>query len=125
MAGQYPEQIQAVLFPFTAGSKRAREDSLLDALQAHDAGALAIKPCGGGALFTGDACDARVARLALRHVLAQPGITAAVGGFASVPQLDNAAVDFAPLNGTEQAELDAAAAAMWGRVSWLRDWEYV
>ena len=51
MAAQYPQQIEVVLFPFTAGSSPAPEESLLDTLQAYDTGALAIKPFGGGGFF--------------------------------------------------------------------------
>ncbi len=126
MAAQYPEQIEVVLFPFTAGSAPTREDSLLDTVQAHDVGALAIKPFAGGALF--DACGDRDrrARLAIRHILAHPAITAAVGGYASVEQLENAAAAGPhPLDPVERAELDRATAGMGAGASWLQAWSHV
>lgn len=126
MAAQHPEQVEVVLFPFTAGSAPAREESLLDALQEHDVGALAIKPFAGGALF--DACGDRNqrARLAIRHILEHPAITAAVGGYASVEQIENvAAAGLRPLDLAERAELDRATAAMWAGVSWLQAWQHV
>jgi aryl-alcohol dehydrogenase-like predicted oxidoreductase len=126
MAAQHPEQIEVVLFPFTAGSAPARENSLLDALQAHDVGALAIKPFAGGALFDAGGDPNRRARLAIRHILAHPAITAAVGGYSSVAQLENAAAAGPhPLDSAERAELARATAGMWAGVSWLQAWEHV
>jgi aryl-alcohol dehydrogenase-like predicted oxidoreductase len=128
MLGRFPEQIEVVLFPFTGGSAPAGQSSLLDAILTRGAGALAIKPFAGGALFAGGGDGDRLSRLAIRHILAHPGITAVVGGFASAAQMENAAAAAAgprPLDAAERAELDRATTAMWPAVSWLRDWEYV
>jgi aryl-alcohol dehydrogenase-like predicted oxidoreductase len=126
MAAQYPEQIEVVLFPFTAGSSQAPEDSLLDTLQANDTGALAIKPFGGGGLLEAAGDRDLWARLAIRHILAYSAIAAAVGGYASTAQLENAAAaGLAPLDPTERALLDRATAGMWAEISWLRAWQHV
>jgi hypothetical protein len=125
MVEQYPGEIQVVLFPFTAGSGMAAEGSLFDTIQAHDAGALAIKPFAGGALFGGEGDDGRLARLAIRHVLSQAAIAGVVCGFSSVAQLENAAGDLSRLDCAERAELERAAASMWPRTSWLKGWRLV
>jgi aryl-alcohol dehydrogenase-like predicted oxidoreductase len=125
MLAAHPEQIQVILFPYTAGSKPAG-DSLFAAAEAHDTGVLGIKPFGGGALFAGDGSDGRRARLAIRGILRNAALAATLPGCASVEQLDNAvaaAIDPPALDPREQAELDAAAEAMWPRVpAWLRNW---
>ena len=128
MVEKYPEQIEVVLFPFPPASQPASSDSLFDTLRARQTGAAAIKPFGGGSLFRDDGLDDRRAALAIRHLLAQPGITAAVAGFASVAQLKNAALAAecaAPLTADERAELEASAAHMRLHLSWLRNWEFV
>lgn len=125
MVEQYPDEIQVVLFPFTAGSGMAAEGSLFETLRAHDAGALAIKPFAGGALFGQEANDGRLARLAIRHVLSHAAIAGAVCGFSSVAQLENAAGDLSRLDCAERAELESAVASMWPRASWLRAWRHV
>jgi aryl-alcohol dehydrogenase-like predicted oxidoreductase len=126
MAAQYPQQIEVVLFPFTAGSSLCREASLLDTLQANDTGALAIKPFAGGGLFqTPGDWDLR-ARLAVRYILAHSAITATVAGYASAAQLENAAASgLAPLDSAEQALLDRETAGMWAEIPWLRAWQQV
>ena len=123
MLARYPEDIQVVLFPFPAGAKAA---ALLDAVAAHGAGAIAIKPFTGGALFDGT-CDARRAALALRHALAQRGLASVAAGFATTAQLENAvaAASAGPLTPEESAELDSAAAAAWTRAGWLAAWREV
>jgi aryl-alcohol dehydrogenase-like predicted oxidoreductase len=129
MIEQYPEEVQVVLFPFTGGSRQACQSSLLDVVRAHGAGALAIKPFGSGALFGSGGDNDRLGRLAIRHILGHPAITAAVAGFASTAQLENAAAAAAanrhPLDPGERAELEQATAAMWPRLSWLKDWQQV
>lgn len=126
MAAQYPQQIEVVLFPFTAGSSPAPEESLLDTLQAYDTGALAIKPFGGGGLFQAAGDRDLRARLAIRHILAHSAIAAAVGGYASAAQLENAAAaGLAPLDPTERALLGYGTADIWAETSWLRAWRHV
>lgn len=121
MLEAYPDEIEVVLFPFTGGSARAEEGSLLDVVRRRGAGALAIKPFAGGAL-------AGVAALAIRHIVAQDGLTGVLAGFASVEQLECAAAaadNACPLDAAERAELDRAAAAMWPSLTWLQNWRSV
>ena len=57
-----------------------------------------------------------------------PAIAAAVAGFASVAQLENAARAAEctePLAAGELAELESSAFRMRPQLSWLRDWEFV
>lgn len=126
MVETHPKQIEVILFPCPAGSAPAAEGSLYAAARAHDAGVLGIKPFGGGALFSGDACDGRRARLAIRGILENTALAATLPGCASVEQVADAAAAVAeprPLSPSERAELDAAAEAMWSRVpAWLRSW---
>jgi aryl-alcohol dehydrogenase-like predicted oxidoreductase len=127
MIERYPEQIEVILFPFTAGSRRAAEGSLLDAAKACGVGVLTIKPFAGGALFQGDGCDHELARLAIRSILRNEAITAVVPGLASVAQVENAvraAGEPRTFGVRERAELESAAARMWdGAAVWLKNWQ--
>jgi predicted aldo/keto reductase-like oxidoreductase len=115
-------------------------DSLFDAVRKHDVGVFGIKPFASNALFKGDgssdsphaAADDRRARLALRHVLANPAITAPIPGLISFHQVDNAVravKERRTLDRSEKAELKRATDRMWAGLSadyaWLRDWQYV
>ncbi|MCP5110806.1 MAG: hypothetical protein GY953_08235 [bacterium] len=51
---RYPEQMEAVLFPYTAASKRLPHDSLFDVILEHKVGAFGIKPFADNSLFVGD-----------------------------------------------------------------------
>jgi aryl-alcohol dehydrogenase-like predicted oxidoreductase len=127
MIARYPEQIEVVLFPVPAASKPAVDQSVFGVAQLHDTGVLGIKPFGGGALFRGDGCDGWRARLAIRGILSNPALTAALPGCASVEQVTNAVAaveEPRTLDPKERAELDRSAAAMWARVpAWLRRWQ--
>ena len=101
--GRWPRNIRSrsrsCCFPSPPARRQPAEESLLDTLQAYDTGALAIKPFGGGGLFQAAGDRDLRARLAIRHILAHSAITAAVGGYASAAQLENAAAaGLAPLD---------------------------
>lgn len=136
----YPDQMQVVLFPYTANTKEMPTDSIFDTLRKHDTGVFGIKPFADNSLFLGDSSprspyaaeDSRRARLALRYILGNSAITAPIPGIASMEQLDNAAKAVAErrtLDRREKAELDAAGRRMWANLRpshcWLRNWQYV
>ncbi|MBI4582990.1 MAG: hypothetical protein HY717_03055 [Planctomycetes bacterium] len=116
------------------------KDSLFDALKKHDIGCFGIKPFASNSLFKGDSSpespdaeeDDRRARLAIRHILCNPAITAPIPGLINTHQVDNVAMavkERRQLDGKESAELEKAAEEMWaklpGNYQWLKNWEYV
>ena len=136
----YPDVIQVVIFPYSVKSKELPQDSLFDAVRKHDVGTLGIKPFASNSLFKGDGSpdgphaeeDDRLARLAIRHILGNPAITAPIPGLISTHQVDNAALaakERRELDLKEQALLDNAADEAWANLprdyQWLKDWEYV
>jgi aryl-alcohol dehydrogenase-like predicted oxidoreductase len=136
----YPNQMQAVLFPYTAGSKELPGDSVFDAIKKFDVGVFGIKPFADNSLFAGDSSlnsphaaeDDRRARMALRYILGNPAITAPIPGMVNIHQVDNAAQavkEFRELDHKEKSELDEATRRMWANLrpshQWLKDWEYV
>jgi len=139
----YPQEIEAVLFPYTADSKELPGDSLFDSLRRFDTGALGIKPFGNNALFSGNSApdspqreeDDKRARLAIRYVLENPAITAPIPGLITVQQVENVARAIAErkregrLTRQQRSELESATRGMWARLSpgyqWLRDWQNV
>lgn len=140
MVGQYPSQIQVVLFPYTANSKQLPDDSVFDAVKKNDTGVFGIKPFADNSLFAGDSSpasphaeeDDRRARLAIRYILGNPAITAPIPGLVSAHQVDNVALavkERRKLDAKEKAELDAAGQRMWANLrpdhQWLKDWQYV
>ena len=137
---QYPEQIEVVLFPYTAATKRLPVDSIFDVVQEYKVGVFAIKPFADNSLFVGDSSldspyreqDDRRARLAIRYILNNPAITAPIPGLINTHQVDNAALavrERRELDLKEKAELEAFGKRMWANLRpqyrWLRDWEYV
>jgi hypothetical protein len=137
---QYPKQIEAVLFPYTAATRELPDDSVFDAVKQHDVGVFGIKPFADNSLFEGDSspasphreADDRRARLAIRYILGNPAITAPIPGLINLAQVDNAARAVAErrkLDAREKAELDALSERMWARLrpgyEWLRDWQTV
>ncbi|KPL10415.1 hypothetical protein AMJ85_05840 [candidate division BRC1 bacterium SM23_51] len=140
MIETYPEQVDAIVTPYTASSKKLPQDSLFDTIQKCDVGFFGIKPFGGLSLFKGDSTqsspqaeeDDRRARLAIRYILCNPVITAPIPGLINTHQVDNVAKavrerrELAP---EEAAELEKATKEMWASLprhyEWLRDWEYV
>ncbi len=140
MIEKYPEQIEAVVTPYTAKTKVLPKDSIFDLARKHDCGIFGIKPFASNSIFKGDARpgnenedhDNRLARLTLRSILCNPAITAPIPGLITQAQVDNAAVAVAErrhLNKAEQTELDRetdrAFANLPAEYQWLKDWEYV
>ena len=138
---KYSEQIEVILTPYTANSKLVTDESGLWAtLKKYDVGWFGIKPFASNSLFKGDSSpdsphfeqDNKIARLALRHILCNPAITAPIPGLISVQQVDNAALavkERRELDANERAELAEAAENAWASLpanyQWLKNWEYV
>jgi predicted aldo/keto reductase-like oxidoreductase len=138
----YPNVVQVLVFPYTAGSKELPTESLFEALRRYDVGALGIKPFSSNAIFKGDGSpghaeaenDSRMARLTVRFILNNPQLTAPIPGLISKQQVDNMAAAIkewrkSDLNHEEKAELREATADMWASLTpdyqWLKNWEYV
>jgi aryl-alcohol dehydrogenase-like predicted oxidoreductase len=137
---KYPEALEVILTPYTADSKVLPQDSLFDAVKKHDVGVLGIKPFANNSLFRGDGsltspeaeADDKRARMAIRHILANPAITAPMPGLINFHQIDNlvaALKERRQLDLAEQEELKKATAEMWASLprdyQWLKNWEYV
>jgi predicted aldo/keto reductase-like oxidoreductase len=140
MIAEYPEVVQVVVTPYTAKSKVAPQESLFDAVKQHDVGVFGIKPFSSNALFKGDATlgnphaedDDRVARMALRYILATNVITAPIPGLINTHQVDNvvkAVRESRELDEVEAKELEEAMDRAWAKLpadyQWLKNWEYV
>ena len=137
---EYFPQIEVVLFPYTAKSKIAPEDSLFPALKKCDIGAFGIKPFASNSLFKGSSApndshaeeDDRLARLAIRYILCNDAITAPIPGLISPHQVDNmarAVKEHRKLDVAEAQELKKSMDEAWANLpanyQWLKDWEYV
>ena len=137
---EYFPQIEVILFPYTARSKVAPKESLFDAVKKRDIGVFGIKPFASNSLFKGSSApgdphaeeDDRRVRLAIRHILCNPAITAPIPGLISPHQVDNmakAVKERRRLDLSEKAELEHAVEQMWANLpanyQWLKDWEYV
>jgi aryl-alcohol dehydrogenase-like predicted oxidoreductase len=140
---RYPNEIEVVLFPYTADSKVLPDDSLFDSIKKADAGAFGIKPFADNSLFAGNSApaspqfeeDNKRARLAIRYVLENQAITAPIPGLISVQQVENVVQAIAErkregrLSKQQRSELEMATRGMWARLrpgyEWLRDWENV
>ena len=138
MIEKYPDEMQAVLTPYTASTTALPTDGLFGALKKHDVGMLGIKPFASNSLFKGDSspaspqaeADARRARLAIRCILANPAVTAPIPGLISIQQVDNMALavkEGRKLSGAERAELGEALDEMWANLpqdyEWLREFK--
>ncbi len=140
MIETYPTVFQVVVTPYTAKSKIRPEDSVFDAVKKHDMGVFGIKPFSGTSLFKGDSSpnspqaeeDDRLARLAIRYILATDAITAPIPGMINAHQVDNvvkAIKERRELDTAEAKELEQAMDEAWANLpahrQWLKDWEYV
>jgi aryl-alcohol dehydrogenase-like predicted oxidoreductase len=140
MIQDYPQQMEVVLFPYTASTKTLPYDSLFETVKKYDVGVLGIKPFADNSLFQGDSSpssptaeeDSRRARLAIRYILSNPAISAPMPGLASTAQVDNVAkavMERKKLGDKELADLGKATDQMWaklpGHYEWLRDWQHV
>jgi aryl-alcohol dehydrogenase-like predicted oxidoreductase len=140
MIETYPDIVQVVVTPYTARSKARPSGSLFDALRQYDVGCFGIKPFSGTALFKGDSSpdsphaeeDDRLARMAIRYILATDAITAPIPGLINTHQVDNmakAVKERRELDVAEAQELEKAMDEAWAKLpadyQWLKDWEYV
>jgi diketogulonate reductase-like aldo/keto reductase len=137
---KYPGIVQVVVTPFTAKSKVRPTDSLFDAVKQHGVGVFGIKPFSENAVFTGDGSlesptaeeDSRIARMAIRYILATDVITAPIPGMINTQQVDNmvkALKESRELSAAEARELAQAMDRAWAKLpanyQWLKNWEYV
>jgi predicted aldo/keto reductase-like oxidoreductase len=137
---KYPDIVQVVATPFTAKSKVKPQDSLFDAVKQHGVGVFGIKPFSSNNLFNGDSSldsptaeeDSRIARMAIRYILATDVITAPIPGMINTLQVDNmvkAVKERRELDKAEAQQLQQAMDKAWARLpanyQWLKDWEYV
>ncbi len=137
---EYFPQIEVVLFPYTARSKVAPENSLFDTIEKHDIGVFGIKPFASNFLFKGTSApndphaevDDRLARLAIRHILCNPAITAPIPGLISTHQVDNmakAVKERRELDAAETKELYEAIDEAWAQLpanyQWIKQFDYV
>jgi len=140
MMEKFPDQIDAVVTPYTAKTKALPNESFFDAVKTCDCGFFGIKPFSGTALFKGDSSlnsptkdeDNRLARLTLRYILCNPTITAPIPGLINQEQVDNAALavkERRELDAQERVELERAMDRAWANLpyhyQWLKDWEWV
>ena len=137
----YNDTIEVILTPYTAKTKVVEDEAgLWAAIRKHNVGWLGIKPFASNSLFQGDSspssphfeADNRIARMAMRHILCNPAITAPMPGLISTQQVDNIALavkERRQLDVKERAELDAATNRAWANLpegyQWLKDWECV
>jgi len=136
---EYFPQIEVVLFPYTADTKKLPTDSVFDALKKCDVGAFGIKPFASNSLFKGTSApddpnaseDDRRARLAIRYILCNPQIIP-IPGLVSTHQVDNvvrAVKERRELDVAEARELKQAMDRAWANLppghNFLKNWKYV
>lgn len=143
MIETYSNVLDVIVTPYTAKTKEAPKDSLFAAIKKHDMGFFGIKPFASGSLFKAGGApagpdaeeDDRRARLAIRHILCNPVITAPIPGMITTHQVDNVALavkeskEKKELTRAEFHELQAAMDTAWASLphdyQWLKDWEHV
>jgi aryl-alcohol dehydrogenase-like predicted oxidoreductase len=136
---KYFPQIDVVVFPYTARTKKMPKDSVFDVLGKRDVGAFGIKPFASASLFSGTSApgnpfeekDDRKARLAIRYILCNPHIVP-IPGLISAHQIDNVAKAVRERRQFDVAEakelqesMDRAWANLPANYQWLKNWEYV
>ena len=140
MIETYPKIVDIIVTPYTARSKVRPRDSLFDTLKEYDVGCFGIKPFSNNTVFNGDSSlnsphaeqDDRLARMAIRYILATDVITAPIPGLINTHQVDNvvkAVKERRQLDVAEARELEQAMDKAWAKLpadyQWLKDWEYV
>ena len=136
---KYP-QLEVIVTPYTAGSKKKPTGSMFDAVKKHDVGLIGIKPFASGSVFksrgkpdspTKKEDDER-ARMVLRYVLCCEVLTATIPGLVTIDQVKTAAAAV-----KERRQFDLAEAKLYEQITremwanlpedhqWLRDWEWV
>jgi aryl-alcohol dehydrogenase-like predicted oxidoreductase len=133
-------QLEAVVTPYHARSMELPKDSLFEAVRKQDVGVFGIKPFASNSLFRGDStlasphaeADDRLAREAIRYVLANPAVTAPIPGLINTHQVDNVAEavrERRRLDRAEAQELDKAMERAWANLppeyQFLKNWERV
>jgi len=137
----YPQQMEAILTPYTARTSVVTDETgLWAAVRRQDCGWFGIKPFASNSVFKGDSSptspafdeDNRIARLCIRSILANPAITAPMPGMISVQQVDNIAEavrERRQLDRQEKADLDRALDRAWANLpegyQWLKEWDSV
>ena len=146
MMTMFPEQIEVVITPYTAKTRKKPTGSFFDTVKKCDAGLFGIKPFASNSLFKGTSApgdphekeDNQRARLAIRYILCNPVMTAPIPGLISIAQVDNMATamkerkqhDLAGRMPEEHYRtLADATEGMWDRLppgyQWLKEWECV
>jgi len=141
LIAKFPGQLDVICTPYTAKTKIVSDESgLWAAMKKLDVGWFGIKPFASNSVFKlEDSFDGKnaeennkIARLALRHILCNPAITAPIPGLITRQQVDNAVLavkERRELDKDEKAELDRAMDRAWASLpshyQWLKDWEYV
>ena len=133
-------QIEVVVTPYHARSMELPKDSLFEAVRKQDVGVFGIKPFASNSLFRGDSTlgsphaeeDDRLAREAIRYILANPAVTAPIPGLVNVHQVDNVADavrERRRLDRAEAQELDKAMERAWASLppdyQFLKNWDTV
>jgi len=133
-------QLEVIVTPYTAGSKKKPEGSMFEAFEKHDVGFIGIKPFASGAVFksrgqpdssTKEEDDER-ARMVLRYVLSCDQLTAAIPGLITIDQVKNAAAavkERREFDLAEQQKYEEITRDMWANLprdyGWLKNWEWV
>ena len=144
MIETYPQIVDVIVTPYTAGTKEMPGDSLFKTIAKYKVGFFGIKPFADNNLFNeafkkvkGDPPPSnpetdRLARLAIRYILYNTVITAPIPGMINPHQVDNVAKAVAErrkLDVAEAKELEEAMDEAWATLppdyQWLKDWEYV
>jgi len=139
MIETYP-QLDMILTPYHADTKRKKDNSLFDAIKKRNVGLLGIKPFSSGSVFKSRGkiipatkkADDEIARLTLRRVLENEALTASIPGLISIDQVKNAAqavLERRKFNPAESAKFQQIVNDMWARLpedyQWLKQWEWV
>ncbi len=141
LIARYPQQLEVIVTPYTAKTKVVEDEhGLWATMKELDVGWFGIKPFASNSVFQGDSSpgspkfaeDNKIARLAIRHILCNPAITAPIPGLITQQQVDNVALavkERRELDAAEKAELERAMDRAWAALpyhyQWLKDWEYV
>jgi len=141
MIETYPDQLEVILTPYSAGTKVVTDETgLWSAIQKSKVGWFGIKPFNSNSVFKGDSSpdnphadeDSRIARNTIRYILCNPAITAPIPGLITTEQVDNIAVAVKlrrELDTAERAELEKAVERAYvnlpGNYQWLKDWRYL
>ncbi|MCX5653145.1 MAG: aldo/keto reductase [Planctomycetota bacterium] len=140
MIETYPDVVDAFCTPYTAKTKELPTDSVFETVRKYKVGVFGIKPFGGNSLFDQKAVwggpenkeNDEKARLAIRHIMSNPALTAPIPGMVTAQQVENVAAAVAErrkLDVAEAQKLERAMDEAWARLpadhQWLKDFDYV